>query len=182
MVRANDPDNYAEAIEKFREYWGDKAQARFRETIYTGKYRARKDVSMADYPLNVARQTRTLEPPMTEEEVIRAIKRHFTRDISREIRATTIGSLADLFAFLDAIENKKSMKRSEPDVKRGSTSRAIIARPNIPRYPNYERTYDKAERIRYDNYNPTVASYVVKVRWRLRVKQTSGYMRCATHD
>lgn len=60
------PVNIREAKRAFREYfWSDEHQARFRETLYTGKYsRIETKLSMAEYALDISRQAWNLRYPI----------------------------------------------------------------------------------------------------------------------
>ncbi|XP_011688451.1 PREDICTED: uncharacterized protein LOC105450356 [Wasmannia auropunctata] len=72
----NQPDTFEEAVKSFKEnFWSDKDQNKFREELYTTRYAYKADnkenMSMADYALSLARQAKTLDPPMLESEIIR---------------------------------------------------------------------------------------------------------------
>jgi len=80
------PATYEEARASFLEhYWADEEQARFRQSIYTGRFKPERGVTMANNAFDYARQARLLIPLMSENEVIRALKGHYHVDVSREI-------------------------------------------------------------------------------------------------
>jgi len=100
----SEPDNMEEACEMFiKLFWGEEHQARFREDVYTGKYNAAGGESMSEYALNLIEQAKFLNPPMTDHEVIRCVKRHFGQGISREVRPTTVKNIEDFVTILDEI-------------------------------------------------------------------------------
>jgi hypothetical protein len=88
-------------------YWSDDKQARFREKLYTGKYKTSKNIRMSDYALDLVKQAKLLQPPMTDRELIRCIKRHFDKEIAREIRATTARTISDLIELLEEIQDER---------------------------------------------------------------------------
>ena len=68
---------------------------------------------MAEYALDYARQqyciARLLIPPMSETEVIRALKGHYhiRVDIARKIRAISVSNMKDLVKFLFSIKSER---------------------------------------------------------------------------
>lgn len=61
-----------------------------------GKYNQNREIEMAEYAMNLTKQAKLLEPPMNEHEIVRCIKRHYDREIAREIRPSTVRSIKDL--------------------------------------------------------------------------------------
>ncbi|XP_029679911.1 uncharacterized protein LOC115245642 [Formica exsecta] len=111
-VEVSDPESIEEAKESFREYfWGDEQQARFRENLYTGKFKSEKGESMAEYIMNLARQAKFLDPPMSDHEIIRSVKKHFSSEIMREIRPSTVKTINELTTLLDEIVYEKRLLR-----------------------------------------------------------------------
>lgn len=107
-----DPENMSEAREMFvRHFWNEEHQARFREDIYTGRYHATAGESMSEYVLNIVKQAKLLEPPMSDHELIRCIKRHFGAGISREVRRTTIKNIEEFVGLLDEIELERERSK-----------------------------------------------------------------------
>jgi hypothetical protein len=82
-------------------------QAKFREKTYAGKYKQAKNLQMSDYALDLAKQARMLSPPMGDKEFIHAIKRHFERETTREIRTTTATNIAELVTLLEEIPTQE---------------------------------------------------------------------------
>ncbi|XP_067213077.1 uncharacterized protein DDB_G0284459-like [Linepithema humile] len=139
----------SEAKEEFiKFYWGDDQQARFREKLYTGRYKAAKNMRMSDYALNMAKQARTLNPPMSDKELIRCIKRHFDRDIAREIRSTTATTLMDLVYLLEEIQDEKeTTSKMQTGEKRASQTNSTTKRADSGKSreqkPRYQDRYAK---------------------------------------
>lgn len=107
-VEVNDLEDIEEAKESFREYfWGNEQQAKFRESLYTGKYKSEKGETMAQYAMGLARQAKYLEPPMNDHEIIRCVKRHFGSEIAREIRPSTAKTIGELTSLLGDMEYEK---------------------------------------------------------------------------
>ncbi|XP_024893784.1 uncharacterized protein LOC112468715, partial [Temnothorax curvispinosus] len=121
----------AESIEeikdKFRQYfWGCQAQMRFRQQIYFGKYKP-GTMSMTEYALNMARQAKTLRPPMTDEELVQTLREHFDGDVARELRPSIAKTVTDMIDMLDTLENERETRRLRGEARRTSdkpTSRA----------------------------------------------------------
>ena len=65
---------------------------------------------MTDYALALAKEAETLEPPMTERELIVCIARHFPENIVKDLRPAILTSLNDMIAILDTIENDAKYK------------------------------------------------------------------------
>lgn len=107
----------SEAKESFLNYfWSDEAQARVRENLYTGKYVVGSTV--IDYPCRNMRKVyiaraKLLNPLISDHEMIRCIKRHFSMEIAREIRPGTVTSIFDLTRTLDDIEEKQKLYREK---------------------------------------------------------------------
>jgi len=118
-----EPDTIDEAKELFiQHFWNEEQQARFREEMYTGKYNANGTETMAEYALNVMKQAKCLDPPMSDKEIIRCVKRHFGSNVAREIRPTTVKTVEDFVQLLDEIEieherNKKLFEAKKRETK-----------------------------------------------------------------
>jgi len=70
-----EPDTIDEAKELFiQHFWNEDQQARFREEMYTGKYNANGTETMSEYALNVMKQAKYLDPPMSDKEIIKCVK------------------------------------------------------------------------------------------------------------
>lgn len=146
----NEPETYSEAKRLFLEqFWGEEEQSRFRQRIYTGKYRPDRGMSMADYAQEYARQAKLLDPPMSEHEIIRAVKGHFSIDIAREIRATTVSNLKDMMKLLSSIEAESGQTRKGSIDNRRSEvdARRMIGRGNgmSPKRGYQRQRYDEFE-------------------------------------
>lgn len=99
-----------EAREKFTQhFWGENQQAKFREKLYMGKYKPNKAIRISDYALDLARKAKFLEPPMSDTEIIRCLKRHFDREISKEIKLATVRNIAELTSLLEEIQDEKDV-------------------------------------------------------------------------
>lgn len=68
---------------------------------------------MSEYTQNLARQTKLLNPPMSDHEIIRCVKRHFSIEIAKEIRPGTVTSIFDLTRLLDDIEEEQKIYREK---------------------------------------------------------------------
>lgn len=174
----NEPDTFEEAKRMFLEnFWGEEEQARFRQRIYTGKYRPDRDATMADYALELARQAKLLVPPMTEHEIIRAVKGHFSLDIAREICATTVSNMKDIVKLLNNIESESAQaRRANIETRRMDTESRRTGRPdygagpkveyrgpNIPRYETRPRPMNQFP----ERANPRTGEYQER-RWEPR--------------
>ncbi|KMQ91975.1 s68305 gag polyprotein [Lasius niger] len=150
-------DTIKDAKEKFvRYFWGEEQQAKFREKIYTGRYKQTKDSRMADYALDLARQAKMLEPPMGDKEFIRAIKRHFEKETTREIRTTTATSVAELISLLDEIQDEKDNAIKTRAEEKTSTAKTgyFNKKSDQPRYPTRGQRYQPNRYGRYGGGNP----------------------------
>lgn len=144
-------DNMEEARNEFTRYfWGDTQQAKFREKLYTGRYKPSKNLRMADYALDIARKAKTLEPPMGDAEIIRCLKRHFDREITREIKITTVKTIADLMFLLEEIHDEREIsaeiRAREKNVSKENATGNKNQSANNPPTSNMERK--KISRIR----------------------------------
>ncbi|KMQ89606.1 retrotransposon ty3-gypsy subclass, partial [Lasius niger] len=124
-----DPDSIKEAKDAFVEYfWSEEQQARFREEIYTGRYKPESNTTMAEYALNVSKQAKYLVPPMSEHEIIRCVKRHFGTNVAREIRPSTVKTIEEFVTLLDELEyEQKKMQRVDYRA-RNTTDRNVGAK------------------------------------------------------
>lgn len=107
-----EPKTIGNAKEAFLEhFWGDEQQSRFREEIYAGTYNRESRMTMSEYALNISKQAKYLKPPMSEQEIIRCVKRHFGTNVAREIRPSTVRNIEDLIKLLDEIEYERERAR-----------------------------------------------------------------------
>ncbi|XP_036140842.1 uncharacterized protein LOC118644959 [Monomorium pharaonis] len=158
-----EPDNITEGKQKFIEYfWGDEQQARFRESIYTGNFSESASQSMSEYALNIAKQAKYLNPPMSEMEIIRSVKRHFSKDIAREIRPTTVKNVEEFVKLLDELDYermraKKSKTRDEtqktPAKERATTTKPTNVSDNVKSLASKRR--DASDGTLYEKRNAT---------------------------
>lgn len=111
-----------ELVQNFtNHFWGCQAQMRFRQRIYFGKYRG-NETSMTEYALGMARQAKTLNPPMPDEEIIQTVREHFETDISRELRPSVVRTVVDMVAMLDTIENERETRKLRAESRRGGNN------------------------------------------------------------
>lgn len=137
-------DTIGDAKAAFKDrYWGEEAQAKFRERLYMEKYNGEKQGSMADYTMSLARDAKFLEPPMSEREIIRCLKRHFDRDIAREIRPSTVKTVAELVEMLEEMDNSREpvTERKPRHNETGSKTEDIKRRG----FPIYNRSNEACE-------------------------------------
>lgn len=75
----------------------------------------------------IGRQAKYLEPPMTESETIRVLKRHFDKDVAREIRPSTVRNLKDLVAILDDLDDEKVLRaeKKQPNKLREDETKTV---------------------------------------------------------
>ncbi|KYQ54046.1 hypothetical protein ALC60_07048 [Trachymyrmex zeteki] len=160
-----EPTSYANARDAFLEkYWGDETQARFREKLYLQKFRPSKDLTMADYAQSLSIDAKTLEPPMTDVEIIRVIKRHFRTEISREIRPTTVTTIEELIKLLNAIDDeRKYATRRYDDRKVENIQKPVTNRYNANANTNNYRSRIENASARY-NTQPTYKAIAEPVR------------------
>lgn len=176
----NEFEEIIEAESDFKEkFWGEEAQARFREQLYMGRYANNKGLSMADYAMNMARQAKVLDPPMSEKEIVRCVKRHFDREISREIGPSVVMGIKEMIKLLEEIEDEKRVsnekrnrsiynfeqrnivedRRSQRDGNRyennkrmGKLAIQYKAQNNREYNDNKENRIERFDRNRYDNF------------------------------
>ncbi|XP_029673099.1 uncharacterized protein LOC115241474 [Formica exsecta] len=184
-IEVNDPDDIEEAKESFREYfWGDEQQARFRENLYTGKYKSEKGETMAEYAMSLARQAKYLEPPMSDHEIIRCVKRHFGNKIAREIRPSTAKSIGELTSLLDDMEyEKKIVKQSrrqntEENQLNARKTYDTRQRPETAFRDNGPRRFNE----QYPRYGPDRISEIPNSEGDNENKRVVGYGRNTARD
>jgi len=83
---------------------------RFRQMMYFGKYKA-VDGPMTEYATNIARQAKTLDPPMTDQEIIQTVRQHFDSDVARELRPSVVRNVSELIEMLETIENERETRK-----------------------------------------------------------------------
>ncbi|XP_029169585.1 uncharacterized protein K02A2.6-like [Nylanderia fulva] len=114
-----------EAREAFiQRFWGDTQQAKFREKLYMGQYKPGKSSTMADYALDLARQAKLLEPPMGDAEIIRCVKRHFDKEVAREIKWSTTKNISELTSILEEIHDEKQAAAETKSARDKSSEKA----------------------------------------------------------
>lgn len=140
-----DPTDISEAFASFQEYyWSDEQQARLREIIYIGKYnRAETRLSMAEYALDLSRQAKNLQPPLTDKEIIRCVRRHFGSQIMREIRPSTVSSMEDFVKLLDEVENDMKRDREERNRRNVTTKLDINDNASNRNRVNFQKFGDQ---------------------------------------
>ncbi|KMQ91596.1 reverse ribonuclease integrase [Lasius niger] len=159
-----DPDSIEEAKEAFVDYfWSEEQQARFREEIYTGRFKTESNISMAEYALNVSKQAKYLVPPMSEHEIIRCVKRHFGPNIAREIRPSTVKTVEEFVTLLDELEyEQKKMQRVNYRAQ-NTTERNVGARrassARMEQTAKGTNTRGQAEASAYRTAKPYVTRY-----------------------
>lgn len=121
-----------------------------------------------------------LDPPMSEKEIVRCVKRHFDKEISREIRPSVIVGVKEMVKLLEEIEDEKRIqneKRYKPianyeqkgnmDDRRlyrsvnrvdnnGRTGQMMIGyrmQNNCEDKDKRENRIERFDRNRYDNYS-----------------------------
>ncbi|KMQ88058.1 gag-pol fusion protein [Lasius niger] len=119
-------------------------------------------MSMAEYALDLSRQARLLDPPLSEPEIIRCVKRHYGVRISREIRPTTVSNLDDFIKLLDDLEADMNFERefrvAEVSGKYSDVrGRTIAANVNNSRYDSRQTVRnsipgDRLKAIEADSY------------------------------
>lgn len=88
--------------------------------MYFGRYNA-TDGSMTEYATNIARQAKTLDPPMMDQEIVQTIRQHFDSDVARELRPSVVRNVSELIDMLETLENERETRRLRQDYiyKRG---------------------------------------------------------------
>lgn len=151
----NDFEEIDEAIAEFKEkFWGEEAQARFREKMYTAKFNYNAGSNMAEYAMEAARQASLLEPCMTDSEIIRCLKRHFDKETTKEIRPSIVKTVKDLIVLLEELDNeRKDNYGSRANDKRiANTENRNNSREGLGnRNPRYSDRYDNRNDNRNDN-------------------------------
>lgn len=126
--RLQDFETYSEAKRKFlKHYWGDENQGHFRQEIYLGKYVDNENETMSEYVSRLARNAKHLEPPMSDVEILRCVKNHFSTDVMRELRPSLVSSLNDMCHLLDEIDRdrKRTEKEQAKEMKTESEDRTV---------------------------------------------------------
>lgn len=116
-----------------------------------GSYRATKNSRMSDYAMTIAKHAKYLEPPMSESGTIRILKRHFDKDVAREIRPSTVKNMKDLVAILDEVEEEKALRaeRRQPNKFREDEAKPANMTDNTPRG---KLRHDERDHVRRGNY------------------------------
>lgn len=156
----NDFMDIDDAICEFkRKYWGDDGQARFREKMYTAKYNPNFNIRMADYAMEMAKQARLVEPPMSDAEIVRCLKRHFQTDVAREIRPTAVSSVADLVSLLDELDEERRYA-----AERQKRASVMNAKPSTFANTSDNRKWKNKESARYKNQTGSESSSKQKLK------------------
>jgi len=122
-----EPETIDEAKELLiQHFWNEEQQAKFREEMYTGKYNANGTETMSEYALNIMKQAKCLNPPMSDREIIRCVKRHFGNNVAREIRPTTVKTVEDFVQLLDEIEIERERNKKLFEAKKRETKDKIL--------------------------------------------------------
>jgi hypothetical protein len=107
------PRSIEEAKQAFiQHYWGTQAQAYFRREINFARYNPNGGLSMAEYTLQLMRKARTLEPPMVDIEFIYTVKEHFTDEIRKELRPTSVRTVEEMVNILEIIDYERANRKS----------------------------------------------------------------------
>lgn len=124
----HDFDDIEVIEENFKEhYWGCQAQMNFRNRLYYDRFRPGSG-SMAEYAMRLAREAKTLSPPMSDQEIIFMIKEHFDSEVARELRPSIIRSVTEMINMLETIENERTARRLRYGQRNYNTDRQIAAR------------------------------------------------------
>lgn len=95
-------DGIDQFCDKFkRRYWGEITQHSIRTKLEFGQHQGSEDNSMVNYALNLFREAKDLEPPMSSVEIIRKLSRHFNEDIRIAILSRPISRVEDLLEMLE---------------------------------------------------------------------------------
>lgn len=94
-------------------------------------------MSMADYVLNMAREAETLEPPMSQKELVSCLTRHFPESIARDLRPALISTLDEMTSILENIESEAKTKTLMA-AKRKNESLNNLEKPTFARAIQYE--------------------------------------------
>ncbi|XP_029170514.1 peptidyl-prolyl cis-trans isomerase G-like [Nylanderia fulva] len=89
-----------------------------------GQYKPGKSSTMADYALDLARQAKLLEPPMGDAEIIRCVKRHFDKEVAREIKWSTTKNISELTSILEEIHDEKQAAAETKSARDKSSEKA----------------------------------------------------------
>lgn len=115
-----DCENINRIKERFKEsFWGYQAQIDFKNKLYFGRYR-QEFGSMTGYALNLARETKTLTPPMNDHEIIYLLREHFDYNVARELRPSMINSVDDMIRIIESIESERTLHKLQDN--RNSTN------------------------------------------------------------
>lgn len=116
-IELQDINNIDLIKNKFLEnYWGIHAQMNFRNKLYFGKYKWGTG-TMAEYALKMAREAKTLTPPMGDYEIIHVLKEHFDSEIVRELRPSVIRNISEMVEMIETIENERATRKLRYETK-----------------------------------------------------------------
>lgn len=94
------------------------AQAKFRQDLYLLRFqdhvnetKEKGPISMAEYAMGMARNAKALDPPMSDQEIVVALKDHFDRDVSRELRPSSIHNVEQLIDTLEVVEAERRTRQ-----------------------------------------------------------------------
>lgn len=98
---SHDFESIEKALSQFKErFWNQSAQDKIRRQLYTGKFEAGKQKSMAQNVLEMNRQMKMLDAPVSDKKFISNISRHFDHDTAIGIRPGTINDVRQLVEYL----------------------------------------------------------------------------------
>jgi len=114
--------------------WNPSRQASIRSSIYLDKYNPNSGESCMDHYIRHANLASTLDPPMTEMNLLSALTSHFETKVQQGMICGDLKNSQDALAFLSKFqglgEGRKSFRSPKRDYDRRDVSRRTQDNPN----------------------------------------------------
>jgi hypothetical protein len=127
--------SYDEFKKAFTELlWNPSRQASIRSSIYLDKYNPNSGESYIDHYIRYANLASTLDPPMTEMDLLSAMTSHFEPRVQQGLICGNLKNSQDALAFLCKFqglgESRESFRSPRRDYDRRDVSRGMQNNPN----------------------------------------------------
>lgn len=114
----------------------------------------------------MAKQGRLLDPPMEERDLVRCLRRHFDKEVSREIRPSVIHSIKEMVILLNEIEDEQRINVEK--------RREIKFRDDETKYTRSTQR-PTTSRLNSDNRQASAKNYYQEDRKYMPVQNASRY-------
>jgi hypothetical protein len=142
--------SYEEFKKAFKELlWSPSRQASVRSAIYLDKHDAGSGESCLDHYIRYANMTSTLNPPMSDLDLLSALTSHFEPRVQQGLICSNLQSTQDALGFLAKLEGLGDHRRPFRSSRRGYDRRDVNRRP--PRDQDNARDRDRCNcvNVRY---------------------------------